>query len=129
METEMKSQKVDRGSTKKQTVVVNEKTPRLVKDDLKLAQANRPVRCVNYVEVGDMSGAQIQLMLQELAVVHKTAQGGVHYFIPVRHGKISAEIEFEEEFLQTVNRLCEVKDGEIAMKSGSKDVKVVRRKF
>jgi len=99
------------------------------------AKANAPVRTINFVECGDMVGKQIQLILQRLNQTHDTAKGGIHYFLPVRHGKIGPDIVFEEEFEKIGRELFEVVDEQdnpienvsIRLKGGAKDVVVIRR--
>lgn len=87
-----------------------------------------PVRTVHYVEIGNMHSKQLQLLLQEMNKMYDTAHG-INYFIPVRHGKISCDIQFEAEFLTVVNEMCEIKDGEIILKGGAKDVQVIRQQI
>lgn len=91
--------------------------------------ANAAVRTVHFVEVGDMTPGQLRAMVAELSRRHDTAQGGIHYVLPVRDGRIGPDIVFEEEWLDVVRKTCEVNsDGQIVLKGGSKDVKVVRDK-
>jgi len=125
----MRHQHIKRDKPKSQTQVVDERTPRATTLQIDPKYANAPVRAVNFVEVRDMDTRQIQLMIQKLAEVHKTAEGGIHYFIPIRNGKIGSDVLFEEEFLDIVNKICEVnKDGKIVLKGGAKDVLVIRQK-
>lgn len=89
--------------------------------------ANAPVRTVNFVEVKDMPRENVQVLINEVSKAHKLAEGGIHYIIPIRHGKITSDILFEEEWLKVVRDTCEIEDGEIVLKGGAKDVNVIRR--
>jgi hypothetical protein len=60
---------------------------------------------------------------------HDTAKGGIHYFLPIRHGRIASDILFEEEWLKVVNETCEIKDGKIVLKDGAKEVVVIRQRI
>lgn len=127
-----KSQKIQRSKPKVGPVIYDERpprTPEVPPTQIDPAKANAPVRTINFVEVGDMVGKQLQLILQRLNETHDTAQGGIHYFLPVRHGKIGSDIIFEEEWLKVVNETCEVVDGEIVLKGGAKEVVVIRQKI
>ena len=127
----VKQQKIKR-EQKKPTgpKVIDERTPRApatIQIDPKYA--NAPVRAVNFVEVRDMDPRQVQLMIQELGEIHNSAEGGIHYFIPIRNGKIGSDVVFEEEWLKVVKDTCEVKDGEIVLKGGAKEMLVIREKI
>jgi len=127
----MKQQKISRNKpAKKPVTILDDRTP---KEPPQIALdpsiANKPVRSVNYVEVGDMPAQHVQYMVQELNATYDSAKGGLHYFIPVRHGKIGSDIVFEDEFLKTVKEVCEIKDDEIILKGGAKEVHVVRRQL
>ena len=90
--------------------------------------ANAPVRAVHFVEVGGMSGAQVGLLMSELGRLHDTAKGGIHYVLPVRNGKIGADLVFEEEWLAVVQKTCCVnEDGKIVLQGGAKEVLVIRQ--
>jgi hypothetical protein len=85
----------------------------------------KPIRTVLYVEVQDLPA-------QDVAAVCKNILGGLnnghpHYICLMRFGKITTDFEFEGEFLNTVNRLCEVLDGTIVLKNGAIEVDVIRR--
>jgi len=127
----IKQQKIESRKGKKQPQVISERTPQAPPPlTLDPKYANAPVRAVNFVEVGAMQPAQVQLMLNELAKLHDTARGGIHYFLPVRNGKIGSDIVFEQEWLDIVRKTCEVdEDGEIILKDGAKDMLVVREKI
>lgn len=128
-----KSQKIHHNKPKTGPIIYDERPvlePQIPQEHFNPATANAPIRTVNFVEVGDMVGAQLQLILQRLNSAHDTAKGGIHYFLPVRHGKIGSDIVFEEEWLSLIKKLCIVnKDGEIEFKEKAKEVTVVRLKI
>lgn len=127
-----KSQKIERKKPKQGPIIYDERPtpePQIPQTQVNPATANAPVRTINFVEVGDMVGKQLQLILQRLNQTHDTAQGGIHYFLPVRHGKIGSDILFEEEWLRVVKETCEVQDGEIVLKGGAKEVVVIRQRI
>jgi len=123
-----------RRNKKKPGPVVYDQRPPQVPEIPKAAfdpkYTNAAIRTINFVEVGDMVGKQMQLILQRLIQTHDTAKGGVHYFLPVRNGKIGSDIVFEEEWLSIIKKLCVVnKNGEIEFKEEAKEVIVVRQKI
>ncbi|MDB4490026.1 hypothetical protein N9045_00775 [bacterium] len=125
-----KSQKIRRSKPKNTTTIIDERSPQLLNTQYSNPEvANSPVRTINFVEVGDMEGKQLQLILQRLNATHDTAKGGIHYFLPVRNGKIGSDLVFEEEFLSVVNQTCEVIDGHIQLKGGAKEVQIIRKKI
>lgn len=126
-----KSQKIERRKPKNTATIVDNRTPQQLNTQYSNPEvANAPVRTINFVEVGDMEGKQLQLILQRLNATHDTAKGGIHYFLPVRHGKIGSDIVFEEEFLKVVNQVCEVDEsGSIQLKDGATEVTVVRQRI
>lgn len=127
----VKTQKIESRKGKKQPRVISERSPAPPAElPFDPKYANAPVRAVNFVEVGQMEPAQVQLMLNELAKLHDTARGGIHYFLPVRNGKIGSDIVFESEWLDVVNKTCEVnEDGEIVLKEDAIEMLVVREKI
>ena len=112
----MKQQKIVRNSPKKAPVVVNEKQN----------SYNPKVRVVNYVEVAHLNNRQISELLQALHENMEGAKHGTHYFVPVRNGKITSDLFFEQEWLKVVNRTCEVVDGQIKLKDGVQDITIIR---
>lgn len=125
-----KSQKISRSKPKNTTTIIDERSPQLLNTQYSNPEvANSPVRTINFVEVGDMEGKQLQLILQRLNATHDTAKGGIHYFLPVRNGKIGSDLIFEEEFLSVVNQTCEVIDGQIQLKGGAKEVQIIRKQI
>ncbi len=85
-----------------------------------------PIRTIVYVEVGEMPPPEVRQVCK--AILQGFNNGHPHYVIPVRDGKLTTEIEFEAEFLQTVNKLCEIKDNQIVMRD-VKDVDIIRKKL
>lgn len=134
-----KSQKIERNKPKKAPIVVDERPPPepTLPPGYDPAKANAPIRTVNFVEVGDMVGKQLQLILQRLNKTHDTVKGGIHYFLPIRHGKIGSDIVFEEEFERIGRELFEVVDDEgniieganIRLKGGAKETVIIRQKL
>ena len=88
-----------------------------------------PIRAVLYVEVGDMASEQVSLLSAAIADQYKKADGGVHYIMPVRDGKLGPDIVFEEEFLKIVNKMCEIKNGAIVLKGGAQKVQIVKERL
>jgi hypothetical protein len=136
----VKSQKIVKTKTKPGPIIVDDRPPpepTLPQKAINPETANAPVRTINFVEVGDMVGKQLQLILQRLNETHDTAKGGIHYFLPIRHGKIGSDIVFEEEFERVGRELFEVVNQEgkpiegtqIRLKGGAKDVVVIRQKL
>ena len=132
----MKQQKISKPKSSSGPIIYDQRPPKQV-ETIDLSKANSAVRTVNFVEVGDMVGKQLQLILQQLNMTHDTAKGGIHYFLPVRHGKIGSDIIFEEEFERVGNEVFEVVDEngdivqncKIRLKGGAKEVTVVRQKI
>ena len=131
----MRQQKIEHKKTKKKHVhVINQRAidgPPIIDTGSKFPNvapeiANQPVRAIYFVNVDGMEPIQIRLMLQKLNETYSSARGGVHYMIPLRGGKIGQDILFEEEWLNVVNKTCEIKDGEIVLKDGAKGVTVIR---
>jgi hypothetical protein len=120
----LKQQKINRQKSKSSIIYerIEESEgiePPAPKDDV-------PVRAVVFVEVKDMTSSQVGQLLAQINQSYKNARGGIHYIIPIRHGKIGADILFENEILEFVNKLCEVKDGNIVLKDGFAQINVVR---
>lgn len=92
-----------------------------------------PIRTVIYVELGGVTAAEAKAFMDRAQ--HSSKNGHPHYVVPLRKNKVTksldanTEVDFEAEFLNTVNRLCEVNEnGEIVMKNGSHEVDVIRVK-
>lgn len=117
----MKQQKIVRAQSK-EINVIDERTPNIPE----LPSSTHPIRAVVYVEVKDMQQNQIRDLVTRVSQAYATARGGIHYVIPVRHGKITSDILFEVEILDVVNQICEVKDGKITLRDGATDVTIIR---
>ena len=112
----MRSQNLKKpADTKKVTVSDERPTPK-----------NIPIRTVLYMEVGSLPSSDVAKLVQMINENYKNNEAGVHYVLPVRHGKITSDIYFENEWLTAIRDLLEVKDGQIVLKNGSTDVKVTR---
>lgn len=90
------------------------------------AVANLPLRTVFFMEVGDMEPAKVQLLVQEANKMYEGSRGGIHYVLPVRHGKLRSDIVFEAEWERVVRETCEIRDGQICLKDGATECQIVR---
>jgi hypothetical protein len=122
----MRQQKIIKDKTKTAPLVINERQIAAAAKIKPPEGSDSPVRAVYYVEVYDMEQAKVQLILHELNKQVTNLKGGAHYIIPVRHGKIGPDIMFEEEFLNVVKQICEIQDGQIVLKDGSRQVRILR---
>lgn len=86
-----------------------------------------PIRTVLYAEVGDLSREQVLVLLGTLNQQYADNRHGPHYIVPTRQGRIGTDVHFEAEFLDVVQRICEVRDGKITLRDGAKDVQVIRQ--
>lgn len=120
----MRQQKIIKSTAKTKPTIINNK--QLAAAEKASQGSDKPVRTVYYVEVSQLTASQIDILMTEVGKHASTLKGGAHYIIPVRNGKIRTDIHFEAEFLQTVNKLCEVKDGQIIMRGGAQDVIILR---
>lgn len=120
----MKPQKIVKNREEKKPLIINEKQQAIIEGKI---ASEKPVRAVYFVEVGNLPPSKIQDLYGALNAEWVKAQGGMHYVIPVRDGRITGDILFEQEILKIVNRLCEVKDGQIALRNGYEDVIVIRK--
>ncbi len=84
-----------------------------------------PIRTVLYIEVGDLPATQVRQVVSH--VMDNLSNGHPHHVAVMRNGKVTSDVEFEGEFLHTVRQLCEIKDGEITLKGGAKEMEVIRR--
>jgi len=123
----MRQQHITRAKPAHKAVVEDQRQREIPSSQIDPAIANMPIRTVNFVEVGSMSRDQVAILLEQLNQKHKSVVGGIHYLVPVRNGKISADVLFEAEWLNVVRQTCEIKDGEIVLKDGAKDVHVIRQ--
>jgi len=104
----------------KEVSVVNEKVDRMVAD------TNERIRVAVYVETAGMDNARLIHYVRKINEIYKDAVG-THYIVPVRNGKLSTEIQFEQEFLQTIREICVVDNmGQIQFKDNFGDVIVIR---
>lgn len=111
----MKARQIVKNDNKK-PIVVNEK---------KLKSPS--VRTILYVEVGNSTTQQIQKLLAELqANAAASINSHPHYFVPVRNGKITSDVVIEAEWEKVVRETCEIKDGQICLKDGAKNVQIIR---
>lgn len=107
---------------KSRPAVVNEKTLARMG---KRHDPSIPLRTVIYIEVGNLKSEEVQ---QAVAFVQKQHASSHHpvFVCPVRNGRLSTDVLFEEDILTLVNAWCEIKDGKIVMKDGAKEVDVLR---
>ena len=122
----MKQQRIISRYKDKQALVVDKRKSTIPEVPFDPQTVNIPVRAVFFVEVKDMARERVQLLIQEINGMYNGARGGVHYVIPVRHGKLGSDIVFENEFLAVVEQMCTVENGKIVLKDGAQDVHVVR---
>mgnify|MGYP006283240245 FL=1 len=122
----MKQQKVIKNNKPKTPIVMDDRPHKIPDIEINPETANLPLRAVFYVEVGDMDQLRVQLLVSEVTKLYTNLKGGIHYVIPVRHGKIGSDIVFEEEFLKAVNDTCEIRDGKIVLKDGATKCHIVR---
>lgn len=120
MKREIKTQKVNKHPQKKQPTIIDNRTP----------PENRPdvaIRTVVYVEVGNAETQRVKQLVEYVSEMYKGNRGGIHYILPIRHGKIGADIFFEQEWLKVIKSICVVDDtGNIVLKDGAKDIRVSR---
>jgi hypothetical protein len=122
MEVVMKQQPIDKSKPEKQVEIVDERTPKL--PELQSNDSTVPVRTVVYMEVRDMSSARVLHLIDQ---INKSYEGnGQHYILPVRNGKLGGDIIFEHEIEEMINKLCEIRDGQIKLKGGAHEVQIVR---
>ena len=88
------------------------------------AVVGRPLRTVIYVDIAGMNPADARVATQSLMATMPV--GHPHFVVPVRNGKIATDVQFEAEILETIKKLCEVKDGEIVFRDVAKDVEIIR---
>ena len=103
------------------------KTVTLVDNRTKPEQpADVAVRTVLYVEVGNMDTQQVASLVSQVSQMYQGNRGGIHYILPIRNGKIGADIFFESEWLKVAREICTVQDGQIQLKDGAAQIKVTR---
>jgi len=124
VKSQLETKKIRRTPTQ---IIDSRKNTKLQSLALDPTYANKPVRTVVFVEVHNMATPQVQLMVQKINEIYKDARGGIHYIVPVREGKLGSDLLFEQEFLDIVNKMCEITpDGVIALKDGAKEVVIIR---
>lgn len=86
---------------------------------------NIPVRTLVYLELGDLPAVEAR---QALVAVREMHGKSAHptFILPLRDGKLRTDMLFENEILDFVGKVCEVKDGAIVMKGGYTDVDIMR---
>jgi hypothetical protein len=84
------------------------------------------MRTVLYVEARDIPVEQLQEMCKSISQMYQDTDANRHYIVPVRYGKIGSDVFFEQEWLDVVNKTCEIQDGRIVLKNGIEDVRVTR---
>lgn len=115
----MKRQVIARQKPEKTVTLIDNRTP-------PPEPVNVAVRTILYVEVGGMDSNQVANLVSQVSQMYTGNKGGIHYVLPVRNGKIGADIFFESEWLKVVREICTVQDGQIQLKDGAKDIKVTR---
>lgn len=125
----MKQQRINRKDPNKKPTIIDERKPNIPNINIDPTVANLPLRAVFYVEVGDMEPMRVQYLVAEASKMYNALRGGIHYVIPMRHGKIGSDIVFEQEFLNVVHQVCEIKDGAIGLKDGAKECVIVRQQI
>lgn len=84
------------------------------------------IRTVLFIEAGDMDNQRVAAAIKAIS---KQWDGNEHphYVCCVRNGKITNDIFFETEFLDVVNKVCEVKDGKISLKGEAHEVEIFHK--
>jgi len=115
----MKKQVLQKKIEIKKAIVVDERKAEPVKDVA--------CRTVLYVEAGALNTSQLQDLCSRVSEMYFDNRGGIHYILPVRNGKITADIFFEEEWLRVAREVCEVdQTGQIVLKNGATEIRVTR---
>lgn len=135
-EKSVKVQRIEKPKDKKKPLVVDERRENLIDslspqkfDNEILKTINAPIRTAIYVEIGDSNQQQVRELLTALNQAYEGNEGGIHYIVPMRHGKLNTEIEFEQEFLETIRKICTINNGQIEFKDGYKETIVIREKI
>jgi hypothetical protein len=84
-----------------------------------------PVRTIIAIEVGDLPANQVQNAVLQISQIYATGNHPT-YILPVRNGKLTSDIIFEAGIEEMVRTLCEVVNGEIKLRSGWREVDVMR---
>ncbi len=88
-------------------------------------QSAIPVRTVIFMEVGDTPPDVVQAACAKVAQIHGESMHPT-FIIPVRHKRLAGDVIFENEILEMVNKICEIKDGTIVLRDNAQDVDVLR---
>ncbi|MCK9557048.1 MAG: hypothetical protein M0R50_03275 [Candidatus Cloacimonetes bacterium] len=83
-----------------------------------------PIRTVMYVETGNLPPNEVRDIVASLT--QNLHLGHPHFVVPMRNGKMNTDLDFEKGVLEFVQSICEIKDGEIALKGGCHDVDIIR---
>jgi len=115
----MKSQVFTKNQPQKRVQVIDNRVPK----------EGQEMRTVLYVEAGNTPIESFKELVSQVARSYEGDNRSIHYILPVRNGKIGAEVFFEKEWLEVVKKTCVVNEaGEIVLKDGAKDV-LVRREY
>lgn len=116
----MRKQVIQKKVEPKRAIIIDERKPVPAPPDV-------ACRTVLYVEAGALNTAQLQDLCARVSEMYLNNRGGIHYILPVRNGKIAADIFFEEEWLRVVRDMCEVNsNGEIVLKNDAAEIQVTR---
>lgn len=76
---------------------------------------SKPIRTVFYLEVGDMKASEVH---QAFRAANAQYAGNQHptFAIPLRRGVAYTDVLFEQEALDLIRNVCEVRDGKIVFK-------------
>jgi hypothetical protein len=107
-------------STNPTSAVQSAPPPPIIRPDI----SGIPVRTVLYVDVTALEPDRARLVCRELTKTFATTHP--HFVVPVRNNRITSDLQFENEFLEVVKQLCEVKDNEIVLKGTAQEVEVFR---
>lgn len=114
----MKKQEITKQEPKKSPEVINMRDSNITSAD----------KVVYFVEVGDMSNSSYQSLLTDISNHWNSNKdiNGQCIVIPVRNGCLKNDILYNDEILNFVRTICEVKDNEIVFKENFRELKVVR---
>jgi hypothetical protein len=102
------------------------KTPEALPRSSEVDNTGIPIRTVMYVEVGNLPPNEVRDIVASL--MQTLHPGHPHFVVPLRNGKMHTDLNFEKEVLDFVQLICEIKDGQIALKDGCHDVDIIRVK-
>ena len=124
-----RAQRIERQKRQAAPQIIDTRQPKPLPETAPVdpAVANLPLRTVFFMEVGDMEPARIQLLIQEAGKVYDAMRGGIHYVLPVRHGRIGSDLVFEAEWERIGQEVFEIRDGQIRLKEGAQACNIVRQ--